>query len=250
VSDQTDPFLEYDAAYVMGALDPADRRAFEAHLATCPQCSAAVAELAGMPGLLAQLSTAEVLAPRATPEPVPDTLLPRLGQAMRAHRRRRRLLGSLAGVVAAACLALAIVLTSGVLHSDSDAPSVARGSHQGTTQGSSSQTSDLVMTAPESGSVLSLSAAITLDPVAWGTKVNIQCTYAETVPEPAEDLPTYRVFVLPRDGGRAEQVASWTALAGRTVTLNGSTNLKPAQIADIRLEDSRGVTLLHATPKV
>src|SRR5690348_11099527 len=33
-----DPFRYSDAAYVLGALDDADRRDFEAHLETCPDC--------------------------------------------------------------------------------------------------------------------------------------------------------------------------------------------------------------------
>ena len=41
----------WDAAYVLGALSGAEKREFEAHLATCPRCSAAVAELSGIPAL-------------------------------------------------------------------------------------------------------------------------------------------------------------------------------------------------------
>ena len=37
-----------------------ERREFEAHLATCRRCSAAVAELSGIPALLAQLTAEEV----------------------------------------------------------------------------------------------------------------------------------------------------------------------------------------------
>ena len=36
-----DPFREWDAAYVLGSLEPADRRAFEDHLRTCDSCHAA-----------------------------------------------------------------------------------------------------------------------------------------------------------------------------------------------------------------
>ena len=48
-----DKFAQWDAAYVLGALSPAERREFEEHLASCPPCQAAVSELAAMPGLLA-----------------------------------------------------------------------------------------------------------------------------------------------------------------------------------------------------
>ena len=41
-----DKFAQWDAAYVLGALSPAERREFEEHLASCPSCQAAVSELA------------------------------------------------------------------------------------------------------------------------------------------------------------------------------------------------------------
>lgn len=50
-----DEYQSWDAAYVLGALSPADRRSFESHLGTCPFCQDAVAELGGMPALLSQL---------------------------------------------------------------------------------------------------------------------------------------------------------------------------------------------------
>ena len=58
----THRYADWDAAYVLGALSSADRREFEDHLATCPPCRDALAELAGMPGLLGAVSSVEVLA--------------------------------------------------------------------------------------------------------------------------------------------------------------------------------------------
>ena len=58
----SDDYTDWDAAYVLGALPVAERREYEAHLAGCASCRGAVAELAGMPGLLAQLPPGEVLA--------------------------------------------------------------------------------------------------------------------------------------------------------------------------------------------
>ncbi|WP_171905349.1 anti-sigma factor family protein, partial [Cellulosimicrobium cellulans] len=51
-----DPYREWDAAYVLGALGPQDRREFERHLATCAACRDSVAGLAGMPGILGMLT--------------------------------------------------------------------------------------------------------------------------------------------------------------------------------------------------
>ncbi|MCU1526597.1 MAG: hypothetical protein JWP75_360, partial [Frondihabitans sp.] len=50
-----DRFADWDAAYVLGSLSPAERRDYEDHLATCYDCSRSVAEFAAMPGLLAAL---------------------------------------------------------------------------------------------------------------------------------------------------------------------------------------------------
>jgi len=40
------------AGYVLGALDPGEVGAFEAHLATCPECRQELAELEGIPAML------------------------------------------------------------------------------------------------------------------------------------------------------------------------------------------------------
>jgi len=72
----TDEFSTYDAAYVLGALSPPERSAFEAHLRTCTSCAAGVTALAGLPGLLAKVPLEQVIDP--APVPLPQTLLPRL----------------------------------------------------------------------------------------------------------------------------------------------------------------------------
>ena len=60
--EQTDRFHDWDAAYVLGALDVDDRRAYERHLAHCATCSAAVSEMAGLPGILGKLSSQDAVA--------------------------------------------------------------------------------------------------------------------------------------------------------------------------------------------
>ncbi|HEY9294742.1 MAG TPA: zf-HC2 domain-containing protein, partial [Microlunatus sp.] len=59
---EPDPFADWDAAYVLGALSVPERHAFEDHLAGCDECRTAVNELAAMPGLLSQLPAAEAVA--------------------------------------------------------------------------------------------------------------------------------------------------------------------------------------------
>src|ERR1700740_1910378 len=60
----SDRYAMWDAAYVLGSLSASDRREFEAHMATCPACREAVADLSGVPALLSQLDPGEVAAIR------------------------------------------------------------------------------------------------------------------------------------------------------------------------------------------
>ncbi|HEY2043020.1 MAG TPA: hypothetical protein VGH11_10120 [Jatrophihabitans sp.] len=86
-----DPFITFDA-YVLGALEDGDRRAYEADLRVCGRCRAAVEELAGMPRLLAAAPDMAASADRAIAEP---------GSARSGTARRRAVLLAGAAVVAA-----------------------------------------------------------------------------------------------------------------------------------------------------
>ena len=81
-------FAHDDAAYVLGALSPADRLAFERHLETCDACTRSVRSLAGMPGLLDRVDASVLENPPDDP-PLPSTLLPALNRAVEDRRRRR-----------------------------------------------------------------------------------------------------------------------------------------------------------------
>ncbi len=105
-----DPFEYDDAAYVLGALAPAEHAAFELHLRSCDACQARVREVRGVPALLAGIGVDEVLAV-AEPAAPPDTLLPGLlRRAARQRRRQRWLIGGLASVAAACLIALVVVV--------------------------------------------------------------------------------------------------------------------------------------------
>ena len=82
------PFAHDDAAYVLGALSPVERLDFERHLGGCDDCTRAVRELAGLPGLLRRVE-ASVQEHPPVDEPVPDTLLPTWSHEVRRARRRR-----------------------------------------------------------------------------------------------------------------------------------------------------------------
>lgn len=75
------------AVYVLGALEPAERSALETHLSGCASCRTALAEFAGLPGLLSRLTLAQVEDQLPTPSP---RVLEQLLTAAIRHRKRRR----------------------------------------------------------------------------------------------------------------------------------------------------------------
>src|SRR4051794_2468077 len=86
-----------DGAYVLGALSPAERAAYERHLATCSFCREAVADIAVLPGLLGRLDPAEfakLLDPTLTSlssYPPPErSRMPDLVTAAQTTRRQER----------------------------------------------------------------------------------------------------------------------------------------------------------------
>lgn len=223
-----DPFSLYDAAYVLGALTPRDRREFEAHLSGCPACSAAVADLAGVPGLLGRARDEHVAEPPG-PGAVPGTLLPRLIAASRAERRRGRLRLAVAGGLAAAAVALAAVLTA--VQQATPPP----------------DWGEVAMVAVRPAPV---EAAVRLQRVAWGTKVTLRCTYiGAAAPHAAYDRVVYRLVAVARRDRSEQTVAQWAVLPGQDATVDGSTDLAPGQIGRLRLETADGTVLLEARPR-
>ncbi|HET9648735.1 MAG TPA: zf-HC2 domain-containing protein [Microlunatus sp.] len=108
LSHDPDPYLQWDAAYVLGALSSAERREYEQHLSGCGACQRAVSGLAGMPGLLAQVAPEDAAtlsrdAERLEIGPPPD-LRPAL--LNRVRDRRRRVLVGIGSIAAALVLAL------------------------------------------------------------------------------------------------------------------------------------------------
>jgi hypothetical protein len=104
--------------YVLGAIDPAERALVDAHLATCRDCRDELAGLAGLPALLARVSTEEAIALAATEGPFPtaagDTgepppdLIATVLDLTAARRRRRRWREASLGVAAALIVAVGV----------------------------------------------------------------------------------------------------------------------------------------------
>jgi anti-sigma factor RsiW len=203
------PYEMWDGSYVLGSLSPAERREFEGHLDGCELCSRAVRDLAGLPGLLGRVGP-EIFE-ESEPEPLPETLLPRLSRGVRRSQQRRTWLT--AGIAAAAAIA---VTSGGALllgHPDSS---------NDASQPSSSATA----LAPPVGTLMinrsndPMVASVALTPVAWGTKLDLTCSYPRNAAVYAGGA--YRLVVHTKDG-HTEQVATWNGLPGKVMHVSGAT---------------------------
>ena len=87
------------AGYVLGALEPADKEAFENHLQACERCRAEAEELRAIPGLLRQAAP-----PVDLPADLKERTVAAVGEAATRGRRRQWL--RMAAVAAAAAVVL------------------------------------------------------------------------------------------------------------------------------------------------
>jgi anti-sigma factor RsiW len=217
----TDPYAHSDGAYVLGVLDDDDRRAFEAHLATCPECQARVAELQETAALLSLLprSDDELLVPDVGAEP--DTLLPGLLRRARSERRRRRWVAGAVGALAAACvIALAIVLWPGGGSSSQERPPAQA----------------LVALQPNP-----LTVTARLTPRAWGTQIELHCSY----PAYDRDNLAYDLVVVDR-GNRSHAAGDWRLVPGKDgINFTSGTSVPAAQIARLQVRAPSGTPLLE-----
>ncbi|MCW2749279.1 MAG: putative rane protein, partial [Aeromicrobium sp.] len=156
-------FEHYDGAYVLGALSPDERHAFENHLTECDDCARGVRELAGLPGLLARVDPRVVEDPPID-VPVPPTLLPALVHEVRRSRRRRVYLA-----VGAAAATIVIAAGTTVLITSNN------GSDTPVAVPTSSATATSAPMSPVGSGPLKASLGFTS--VAWGTKIDLSCSY-------------------------------------------------------------------------
>lgn len=266
----TCPFVRDDGAYVLGALTPSERLEFERHLAGCPDCSRRVRELAGLTGLLARVSP-RVLEDQPSGAddvpPVPGSVLSALvGDVRRDHRRRRWLA---AGLAAAAVVVGAVVGVLGAgLVGDGDAagrpeatsptaspsgsPSAGPGDPSDRPSAAPSPTPDL---APARRmrpvAETTMTARLSLTGLPWGTRLDLTCSYPAAAPTGRggteyddHAATTYTLVVRTRDGA-VQEVATWRALAGRTMRLTGATATAPGRIEAVQVRTADGSPVLQ-----
>jgi hypothetical protein len=225
---------EWDAAYVLGALSPDDRRTFEEHLEGCAECRASVAELAGMPALLSRVP-APLLGDddHAAPAPIALAPVPRddhaplaaLARRVRRQRTRRRWVTSGSAVLAAAAIAVAVIVPMRL-----DAPPAPTAALT------------LAQAAPSP-----LSASVDLTAKRWGTALTMTCDY--NAPSAGYTAPGGRYALYVTDAsGTATRVASWSAWPGATIHASGAVDLAVSQLRTVEVRDAASGAVLLSSP--
>ncbi|GAA3646759.1 zf-HC2 domain-containing protein [Nocardioides ginsengisoli] len=215
----SDPYADWDGAYVLGALSSAERREYEEHVDGCARCAAALAELGMLPGLL-RLVPDEDGAAYLDAEPAPPPVAPAVPVPHRRPRRRVRLLAAAAAVVVVGGVG------AGVVVADRNEPPARGGG----------ETVALASVVPNP-----LRASVSLTPTSWGTKVAMTCTYGAGY----GGTHSYDLYVVDTSGHR-QLVARWRAGPGDTARTTGATDLAPRAISRVELRGSDGTLLLAA----
>jgi len=222
-----------DGAYVLGALSPAERAAYERHLATCSFCREAVAEIAVLPGLLGRLDPADferLLQPDLPPARPSRNLTPDLVTAAQRTRRKERKqtrVRVLSTSAAAACVALVIGVGMVFLMGRASAPAT-------TPPGPT-----VAMTPVAAG--IPVSAQINVAGTAGGTKINLVCFYNDK----DSDLKPYTVRLMAYGPDEEmEQLGSWVASPGKEFSMSGVTHFGAGTLSRLALVRNDGMTLL------
>ncbi len=208
-----DRYGDWDAAYVLGALSPADRSEYEAHLATCARCQGSVSEIAGLPGLLSQVGP-EDAARLTDPQPFdtpPESLLPTVLATVHSQRNRART--RLLAVAAGLALVLGGFLLAQLLGR------VVPGVDQ--------------RIAFEPVGPTGITAIVQLVPLPTGTRVEVECQDAA-----GAEVGSSLSVVVADTGGRRQPVKEWVVQPDKINRPSGETPLRISQIDAVEIRET------------
>jgi hypothetical protein len=217
--NRPDDLGEWDAAYVLGALNLEDRRAYENYLAANPQRSAELNELAAMPDILSVLSRDEAVALTdleggAPTQAGPDRVASLAHAAAKRQRRSRR-----TGLAVAVAVAAALAIVGGVV---------------GATVFPRAGSVQTVAMAPmQPGSRAGLTAQLAITEKKWGTELNWACEYSK---DWSRNVDSYDIVVTTKDGAQTA-VGSWKPAGDEATGLSAATSIPTSEIrsVDIRV---------------
>lgn len=231
--------------YALGALDPGEREAFERHLAGCADCTRSLAEVAGLPGLLAHATAVGPSAPTSsglldpTGQPLPtaaEPSAPVLDGVLRRVRRRRRTERLLAACAVVVALLGGLAVASTL---DRPVPSVSP------TPSPPPSSRELALP-PTAGSRSSGLAGLTTRP--WGTQVVLSCRYdGAPRPAPPADAPrTVYLLVVRAPDGQEQQIARWSPPPGQDVVVTAATDLPPDRVSGLEVRTAAGDVVMRS----
>jgi anti-sigma factor RsiW len=205
-------------AYVLGALEPAERGELDAHLTGCAACREELASYAGLPALLSRVSLQEATDGPGLP---PPTLLPRVLSAVererdRGARRLRLWQAATAAVTAAAAVAaVAVLLMVGPGPTGRAATARPLVALQG----------------------VSATGQLTLESRPWGTAVHLRLHHLP----PAASYTAWAVD----DAGTRSAIATWGPTGDGSAEVTGATALPPAGLRSLTISTGDGQPLFR-----
>lgn len=205
-------------AYVLGALDPDDRRAVEAHVAECRACRDELASLSAVRPLLDRIGPHEVVDLVDAP-PALDGLRDDL--VALEHRRLQRRVRVWQAAAAAASL-VAVLVGLGWWAPWEGPPD------------------RLVATvAPVADEAATTEGTIAAYAWEWGTTVEVR----------VQDLPPRSGYVLwaVAEDGRREQAGTWGATGDGTALVRGASAIARPDLQRVEVTDVGGTVLLDAS---
>ncbi len=222
MTDFDDVYKDWDAAYVLGALNHEERKEYEAHLTQCAACSGALALLPGIPGFLGKIDsqTAIALMNGTSVDLIADSVddsvfMQKLAKRAAQDRHKTRIRQTI-GLVAAVVISVSVGITTGVLaltfHGVTAAPAntIATSWH-------------LTNLQPQI-----MNAELHITSKTWGTHFDWSCTYSKNA---AAWGPSVRYnFVVTDNLGRKSTIATWSPSGGVANGLSATTSLPQSQI--------------------
>jgi hypothetical protein len=231
VSDEPDRYLQWDGAYVLGALSSSERREYERHLAGCQGCQRSVSELAGLPGLLAQASPEDAALLTGAVEQLDDESPPQFGSLLARVRRRRRRILLLVGSVAAALVLLAG--TMGVLVYRGILPIGAQDPYR-------------VAFSPVAPN--GITAVVDVTPGRTETAFQVECQYARvSETAPSGSYGKYAIWVRERSGQETE-LYSWYAKPNKVMRPQAVAQIGTRKLESVEIREAHTGELLLTAP--
>ncbi len=222
-----DPFKDWDAAYILGALSQEECLEYEKHVTACPSCSTALGEISHLPQILARID-AEVALSLSDGSSLSGAetrwddaeFIKRLALRAEAVRKKDRVRVKI-GLVAAVIISLTVGVTTGiVLHS----PNSPEGSATSST-GNSLRVTNLH---PEVMTALFRATSKT-----WGTQIDWSCTYAVGV-STGYSTTSYDLLITDTAGKRS-LISTWSAAGSKATGLVATTELQISQIKSVEI---------------